>query len=79
MAVHRASNRPPVPQAYQECKITQSTGMATQRQLKVFKYLEGNHMAPGRLERKKQQQSRVFFGFIFYVYTDNRERARASY
>ena len=36
---------------------------------------------PGRLERKKQQQSRVFFGVIFYVYTnvDNRERARASY
>ena len=28
-----------------------------------------------------QQQSRVFFGVIFYVYTnvDKRERARASY
>ena len=31
--------------------------------------------------RKKKQQSRVFLGVIFYVYTnvDNRERARASY
>ena len=31
--------------------------------------------------KKKQQQSRVFFGVIFYVYTnvDNKERARASY
>ena len=31
--------------------------------------------------KKKQQQSHVFFGVIFYVYTnvDNRERARASY
>ena len=36
---------------------------------------------PGLLERKKEQESRVFFGVIFYVYTnvDNRERARASY
>ena len=31
--------------------------------------------------KKIQQQSRVFFGVIFYVHTyvDNRERARASY
>ena len=35
---------------------------------------------PGRLDRKKQQQGRVFFDVILYVYThvDNRERARAS-
>ena len=32
------------------------------------------------IRNKKQQQSRFFFGVIFYVYTnvDNRERARAS-
>ena len=37
-------------------------------------------MAARTLERKKQQQSRVFFGVMFYVYinVDNRERARAS-
>ena len=34
-----------------------------------------------RTFRKKTQQSRVFFGVIFYVYTnvDNKERAKASY
>ena len=38
-------------------------------------------MAARNFRKKKQQQSRVFFGVIFYVYTnvDNRERARASY
>ena len=38
-------------------------------------------MAARTFRKKKQQQSRVFFGVIFYVYTnvDNRERARASY
>ena len=53
--------------------------MASQMQLKVL--LEGNHMAAQTFRKKKQQQSRVFFGVIFYVYTnvDNRERARASY
>ena len=37
-------------------------------------------MAARTLRKKKQQQSRVFFDVIFYVYThmDNRERARAS-
>ena len=37
-------------------------------------------MAARTLRKKKQQQSRVFFGVIFYVYTDvdNRERARAK-
>ena len=38
-------------------------------------------MAARTFRKKKQQQSRVFFGVIFYAYTnvDNRERARASY
>ena len=37
-------------------------------------------MAARTFRKKKQQQSRVFFDVIFYVYThvDNRERARAS-
>ena len=53
--------------------------METQMQLKV--YLEGNHMVARTLRKKKQQQSCVFSGVIFNVYTnvDNRERARASY
>ena len=74
----RASDRPSAPQAYQ-CKITQSTGMATQMQ--IPNYLEGNHMAAQTFRKKKEQQSRVFFSIIFNVYTnvDNRERARASY
>ena len=78
MTVHQASDHPSAPQAYQ-CKITQSTGMATQMQLKVLfgRKLHGRQT----FKKKKQQQSRVFFGVIFYVYTnmDNRERARASY
>ena len=47
--------------------------MATQMQLKIF--LEGNHVAARTFRKKKQQQSSVFFGVIFYVYTnmDNRE------
>ena len=38
-------------------------------------------MAARTIRKKKQQQSRVFFGVIFYVYTnvDNRETAGASY
>ena len=38
-------------------------------------------MAARTFRKKKQQQSRVIFGVIFYVYTnvDNRKRARASY
>ena len=38
-------------------------------------------MAAPTFRKKEQQQSRVFFGVIFYVYTnvDNRERASASY
>ena len=48
-------------------------------QLKV--YLEGNHMAALTFRKKKQQQSCVFFGVIFYVYTNvhNRERVSVSY
>ena len=35
-------------------------------------------MAARTFRKKKQRQSRVFFGVIFYVYTnvDNTERAR---
>ena len=38
-------------------------------------------MAARTFKKKKQQQSRVSFGVIFYVYTnvDNRERTGASY
>ena len=38
-------------------------------------------MATLTFRKKKQQQSRVFFGVFFFAYTnvDNRERARASY
>ena len=38
-------------------------------------------MSARTFRKKKHQQSRVFFGVIFYVYTnvDNRERAKASY
>ena len=51
--------------------------MATQMQLKVL-FGRKSHGRPVFLEsfrKKKQQQSRVFLGFIFYVYTnvDNRE------
>ena len=53
--------------------------MSTQMQLKVL----FGRKAPSRPDfyKKKQQQSRVFFGVIFYVYTnlDKRERARANY
>ena len=38
-------------------------------------------MASRTFRKKKQQQSRVFLGVTFYVYTnvDNKERAKASY
>ena len=41
VTVHRPPDRPSAPQAYQ-CKITQSTGMATQMQLEVI--LAGNRI-----------------------------------
>ena len=76
MTVHQASDgasdRPSAPEAYQ-CKLTQSTGMATQMQLKVLTW------PPGLLERKNKKKGFVFFGVIFYSNVDNRERARASY
>ena len=50
MTVHRASDRPSAPQAYQ-CKITQSTGMATQMQLKVL-FGRKSH---GRLDFEKEK------------------------
>ena len=46
VAVHRPSDRPPAPQAYQ-CKITQSTSMATQMKLEVI--LAGTRIATGVL------------------------------
>ena len=48
--------------------------MATQMQL------QRKRMAVRTFRNKKQQQSRVFFDFIFDVSThvDNRKRARAS-
>ena len=42
VTVHRPSDRPSAPQAYQ-CKISQSTGIATQLQLEVI--LAGNRLA----------------------------------
>ena len=50
--------------------------MGTQMQLKVL-FVRKSH---GRTDFYKKK-SRVFFGVIFYVYTnvDNRETARASY
>ena len=52
--------------------------MATQMQLKVL-FGNKSHSRPD-CKREKQQQSRVFFDVIFYVYprVDNRERAGAS-
>ena len=53
--------------------------MATEMQLKVL-FGKKSRGRPD-FKKEKQQQSRVFFDVIFYVYThvDNRERARASY
>ena len=46
VTVHRPPDHPSAPQAYQ-CKITLSTGMATQMQLEVI--LAGNPVATGVL------------------------------
>ena len=81
MTVHgltdHPSDRSSPPQAYQ-CKKIQPTGTETQMQLKVL--FGKNRMVARTFRKKTQQQSRVFFNVIFYVYThvDNRERARAS-
>ena len=59
-----------------ECKITQSTGMATQMQFKTrFQCISKKITWPPGTFRKATKQSRVFFAVIFYVYTnvDNRK------
>ena len=67
----RWADRLSAPQAHQ-CKITQSTGMSTQMQLKK------NRMTARTFKERKNQQSLVFFDVIFDVYThvDNREKRR---
>ena len=52
--------------------------MATEMQLKVL-FGKKSRGRPD-FKKEKQQQSRVFFDVIFYVYThvDNRQRAKAS-
>ena len=69
----RSADRLSAPQAHQY-KITQSTGMSTQMQLKK------NRMTARTFKEIKNQQSPVFFDVIFDVYThvDNRERARET-
>ena len=64
---HQTVHRPSQPQALQPKSNSRF-------------YLERNRMAARTFRKKKQQQSRVFFNVIFYVYThvDNREGARAS-
>ena len=83
MTVRRPTDRPSAPQAYQ-CKIIQSTGMATQMQPAFSRpthFLREKPWGRRCFSKKKQQQSRVFFDVIFqdYTHVDNRERARASY
>ena len=69
----RSVDRLSAPQAHQ-CKITQSTGMSTQMQLKKIAWL------PGLLKREKTNKVLSFFDVIFDVYThvDNRDRARET-
>ena len=60
MTVHqptvRSSDRPSAPQAY-HCKVTQSTGMATQMQLEVI--LAGNLHSHRRLVKQKQLKESI--------------------
>ena len=61
MTVHRPTDRPPERpsihgQAYQ-CKVTQSTGMATQMQLEVI--LAGNLHSHRRLVKQKQLKESI--------------------
>ena len=59
--------RPPsAPQAYQ-CKIIQSTGMATQMQLKVFNIWKEIVWPPRLLERKNNKV--VSFSTLFFMFT----------
>ena len=53
-----------------ECKITQSTGMATQMQFKTrFYFISKKITWPPGTFRKATKQSRVFFAVIFYALT----------
>ena len=60
MTVHRASDRPSAPQAYQ-CKITQSTGISTHMQLKVL-FGRKSH---GRPDFKKEKTTTKSLFFMF--------------
>ena len=60
----RTSAHPSAPQTYQ-CKITQSTGVATKKQREVF--LVGNRS----FREKTKQKIRVFLDVIFDVDTEN--------
>ena len=61
----RTSARPSAPQTYQ-CKITQSTGVATKKQREVF--LAVNPMEIGLLERK-QNKTFESFSTLFFMST----------
>ena len=61
----RTSARPSAPQTYQ-CKITQSTGVATKKQREVF--LAVNPMEIGLLERK-QNKTFESFSTLFLMST----------
>ena len=64
-ASERASDRPSTPQAYQ-CKITESTGVATQMQLKAFYIWKEITWPLGLLERKNT----LFFMFTLTWITE---------
>ena len=80
MTVHQASERATVCPHHRHTNVKYLNQPVWQPKCNSSFYLEGDHMA-ARTFRKKKQQSRVFFGVIFYVYTnvDNKERTRASY
>ena len=81
MTVQRAREQATLRPHHGQTNVKQLNQQVWQPKRNSRFYLEGNHMAARTFRKKKQQQSRVFFGIIFYVYTnvDNRERARASY
>ena len=59
------TDRPSAPQVYQ-CKITQSTAMATQMQLKV---LFGRKSWPPGLLARKNNNKFVSFSALFFMFT----------
>ena len=63
VTVRPPAPRPSAPQVYQ-CKIIQSTGMATQMELEVFGAKSRGHPD---FQREKQQLSSVFFRLSFSV------------